>query len=459
MKNNENLEKGIFDEDKAVGVDTDYMWRQIEKKFPYLEGVDTFAWYGEGLPYVPCVEQFNNEYGDELIIMTPEHITEILKAFKENPEKTICLYKDLMTSFGKTFDISFVKERGITERFDNEENTAILDVYVVENEGILGQSDKEKMKKYEEYKKSILDLISDDKLTIQLPWTFIRQIINDDLMHDEDFISKINEMSKYSQTAEFLCDDLKNSKSREIVRSAKDIVDLEYGQNGYGLNCGPVRLQGKTKMATLFENYGRYHTQLCPTYGPDDEIPVFEIDIMNSDGEIIWSGMNNSQEFFDLADQVWPDCGIYYDSEVQKKMEKALGAEGEKLSLQTNPLVMVYSTALPPEVNKELLYSYFDTVEQLETVSETHIEDFISYHKRDLIECLGGKEQLVEFIKTMPGLEGIDELIKEVNEYTPSEIANGINPTQSEMDAVIAETIKGTVSPELDSKNKRPGDE
>lgn len=178
-------EKGILDEVSGTHIDTEYMWSKIDEKFPetcdeenIANGTNTYSWYGNGLPYVPCIEYFNE--GTNLLIMTPEYATTILKKYIETEthkkeEKEIVLYKDAMTGLSMDcFDILLED----------------VDFYVVENEGILDQSDEEKRQKYTEYRDAVLECI--DK---GLEFNY-NGIANDDLRKDPEFISKVEEILK-----------------------------------------------------------------------------------------------------------------------------------------------------------------------------------------------------------------------------------------------------------------------
>ncbi len=415
--------------------------RGVNRYFSTEDDYETHNWAGPGLPYVPNLEEYNS--GIDVLTITPEQAEILLKRYLEDSQlgRDTRLFTCWDTFRNEYYDITLSR---------------ISHIYVTSRDEILEQDEEAKSKNYESYKKSIIECISMDENTI------VVKLINDDLIHDEDFVSKVKEMEKNgNQLAHFVNEYIESAKSREIVSTVADIVSLELGQNGYNIDGKPLKLPGKTKMASFFEKYGQIHTQLESTYEQNDEIPIFRLSIMNSDGEIIWSEENNSPEFMQLGEELnWGDDGMdLYTPEGREKIAEALNIKDEEIYCSLDFLVMAYSTALPPKVNRELLSKYFDAVSELETVSETHVQEFISCHKQDLIECFGGKEQLIEFIKSMPGLKGISELIKEVEDYSPQEIIDSINPPQGLMDEVIAETAReattrGATTPET----KRPGD-
>ena len=121
-------------------------------------------------------------------------------------------------------------------------------------------------------------------------------------------------------------------------------------------------------------------------------------------------------------------------------------------------LYFAYSVGLPVEANKRILEHYFKDSENTEEGYDD-VSNFIDYHLSDLMNCLGGKNELIQFIKENkcclePHIQGvfdkylehlsiaIDNVIKhqEEHSYTPLKIAEGINPREGELEEVINET-------------------
>lgn len=121
-------------------------------------------------------------------------------------------------------------------------------------------------------------------------------------------------------------------------------------------------------------------------------------------------------------------------------------------------LYFAYSVGLPLEANKRMLECYFKDSENTEKGYDD-VSNFIDYHLIDLMDCLGGKNELIEFIKENkcclePHIQGvfdryiehlsiaIDKEIKykEEHAYTPLEIAEVIDTREGEIEEVINET-------------------
>lgn len=199
---------GVFDFDEkdniAAEISSDYGWEQVEQRFPRLydeeneiNGSYTNRWYGEGLPKLPCVEYYNE--GTDLLAMTPEQATRLLKAYKkdslEHKEDTV-IYADVYF-FGSSdcYDIT-VKD---------------VDMYVVDNVAVVGENEQTKKEKYEEYKSIVLDLINSG---IKFDY---RGIINEDLINDQEFHERVNEIlgqAKQTGKTEWCADIRKQIDSR-----------------------------------------------------------------------------------------------------------------------------------------------------------------------------------------------------------------------------------------------------
>ncbi len=256
--------------------------------------------------------------------------------------------------------------------------------------------------------------------------------------------------------------------------------DLElYGEYGYVVkdwSKKTCRLNGNTKMCSYNRFLGNnfQKSELLPTYHPGDEIPTAEISVQaymdnaaeRAEYELLSGAFNNSPEFKQLIENLgisnYEDCVINFSDSANPEFITEMFAENDlsirdqfsnKLDVQINPLTMVYSTALPKEINEQLITEYFNAIYSLDDSYEVKDKfNFISIHRNDLIKCLGGKDQLIEFVKGQwdLGQELIDELIDSLSQYSPEEIAENIDIGQGEIDSIITET--SVLSKENDEK-------
>lgn len=242
------------------------------------------------------------------------------------------------------------------------------------------------------------------------------------------------------------------------------------------------RLNGNTKMCSYDRFLGNsfQKSSLLQTYHQGDEIPTAEISVQaymdnaedSAKYEFLSGAFNVSPEFKKLIENLgisnYEDCVINFSDSANPEFITKMFAENnlsikdqfsDKLDVQINPLTMVYSTALPKEINEQLITEYFSIIESLD--ESYGVEDkfnFISTHRNDLMKCLGGREQLIEFVKGQwdLGKELIDELVDELNQYTPEEIMDGIDVRQGEMESIVSETNK--ISKESPDKGNNEND-
>ncbi len=207
------------------------MWNKIDQKFPSTQNEETYSWYGEGLPAVPCIEYFSD--GTDLLIITPEQATSVLKKYMENMEKSnddsVILYEDALPNLSSDcFDIMLDQ----------------VNIYVLENDGIIEQSEEEKKHKYEEYKKTVLECI--DK---GLGFNY-EEIVNDDLRNDEDFILKLEKSLKKDEDIEW-AEDIREQigikDKLEPIKESQDfkneIVDMT--RNEFSVNVDSLNQMSK----------------------------------------------------------------------------------------------------------------------------------------------------------------------------------------------------------------------
>ena len=242
------------------------------------------------------------------------------------------------------------------------------------------------------------------------------------------------------------------------------VDDEEYGYIASDLTK-TLQLEGRTKMCSYYRdmNNDTIQPQLLPTYAEGDIIPTSEMTIqayfdkgVGVFAEEIWGTRNDSKEYTKVVETLGLDT--YYEDravdfsgpEMNGTVTKMLddigcsteGMEYQEIDIQVNPLTVVYNTALSREENEELISRYFEVLSSLGRLFEGTVENFFSYHKRDLIECFGGKDQLLEFINTEFFLDdkSRSELEQDIRSYSPQEIVDGINVRQGELDAIIGET-------------------
>lgn len=245
-------------------------------------------------------------------------------------------------------------------------------------------------------------------------------------------------------------------------------LDDKYGyvvKDWFKTTC---KINGNTKMCSYDRFFGNnfQKSELLPTYHSGDEIPTAEITVQaymdnapeRAEYKLLSGSLNTSPHFKELIENLgisnYEDCVINFSDSANPEFITKMFAENDlsikdqfsdKLDVQINPLTMVYSTALPKEINEQLITEYFSAIESLDDSYE--VEDkfnFISTHRNDLMKCLGGREQLIEFAKGQwdLGQELIDELVDELNQYTPEEIMDGIDVRQAEMKSIVSETNK-----------------
>lgn len=240
-----------------------------------------------------------------------------------------------------------------------------------------------------------------------------------------------------------------------------------------------LTLEGRTKMCSYYRdlNSDETYSQLAPTYGPNDVIPTSEIAIQpymaQSNGDfykVIFSANNASTEFIQIVEKLgindYEDCVVDFSnpeikeivSQILEQIEYSPIKVYDEIDVQFTPLSIVYSTSFSKEVNEEVLKKHFEVVKSLETASISYVEEFISYHKNDLIECFKGRENLVEFITSNCGLETevatnlIEKINQETISHTPNEVADmaeKVGLTKGDVDGVSNEMVgeKGKVDP------------
>ena len=220
-----------MDKCNPTRIDTEYMWNKIEQKFPSTQNEETYSWYGKGLPAVPCIEYFND--GTDLLIITPEQATSVLKKYMENMEKSnddsVILYEDALPDLSSDcFDIMLDQ----------------VNIYVLENDGIIEQSEDEKRHKYEEYKKTVLECI--DK---GLGFNY-EEIVNDDLRNDEDFILKLEKSLKKDEDIEWAEDIREQIGIKDKIDPTKESQDfkdeiVDMTRDGFSVNVDSLNQMSK----------------------------------------------------------------------------------------------------------------------------------------------------------------------------------------------------------------------
>lgn len=265
-------------------------------------------------------------------------------------------------------------------------------------------------------------------------------------------------------------------------------------------NTKPQEMEGKTKVAKenwiFAEGHPDWKPQLdlCPTI--TGKVPtkyLYTNECGDNYKEESYSGeeiYNTDEErFFKVMDKlgVLDEWGYLDETE---ELSEIIGVTGlsyrlaggdidEKfddsaLTMYLSATKLVYNTSLPSEINEKLVSAYFHAVQYYDT-NPLIDTNFIEYHLDDLVECFGGKEGLISFV-TKYGKDDanfidfdeyieklsrdIDEMEREkkenLHQYTPSEIAKGIEPIQSKMNEVMEETTAKEV--ELDPKAKSQED-
>lgn len=301
----------------------------------------------------------------------------------------------------------------------------------------------------------------------------------------EDFIQRnaksiFEALRKITSEKDFTSPDLINIfyKSKEYInkesigntgsRQEYNIEPIDEKENVFqGVDSNTfLRANGTTKLFEFFENYG--NGQL-----------LFNI----KKGEIIPKGGNNVTICFDTTDgsqrKIIPS--IIYDDifsscksdEEYRLAFKNLGydipedakyfMEGE--SEERGDFFIVFSEGLSRDTNYKLIMDFFNNPD----IEYFNRVEFIEYHINSLRKCLGDEFDFSQFIdKEYMEREGISEEEKEAiirriraleeSQYTPSEIAEGIEPIQSEINGIMAETAREASTPGLDPNAKSQED-
>lgn len=158
---------------KPVKVDCDKMYDGIGEKYDFKEDEDykTYGWEGCGLPHIPCIEMFDN--GLQVLIISPEHATELMKSAHDKHYEDLLLYTDCY-GYGDAYDIAL----------------GDVDLYVMDSQDVKEQDNEEKKIKYEEYKMTVLE-----SLATGVRFDY-KGIISKELSEDKEFISQVTEILK-----------------------------------------------------------------------------------------------------------------------------------------------------------------------------------------------------------------------------------------------------------------------
>ena len=119
-----------------------------------------------------------------------------------------------------------------------------VNIYVLENDGIIEQSEDEKRHKYEEYKKTVLECI--DK---GLGFNY-EEIVNDDLRNDEDFILKLEKSLKKDEDIEWAEDIREQIGIKDKIDPTKESQDfkdeiVDMTRDGFSVNVDSLNQMSK----------------------------------------------------------------------------------------------------------------------------------------------------------------------------------------------------------------------
>lgn len=254
----------------------------------------------------------------------------------------------------------------------------------------------------------------------------------------------------------------------------------------------PVKLEGRTliagKFAMTYDKMTFEHKNpdiITIPIKPGRSIPTQKIHIIytNKKGELRSSEdiMNTDEKFDKLAtteskyivcdDKIIlesdPNFTEYVTSNNSMSNEETMDFNEKSKKVISNN-ILVYNTELPAETNKKLVEAFLDTYIFQCLTPGYGIQSFVDLRLIDLVNCFKGKEQLINFVREQVERHRIsdeildryiDNLSNKIDEarekkgFKPSDIAEGIDPTQGEIESVEAETVE-RATPENEKKEK-----